>query len=266
MNEEMSEDERISFEKEMEMDDELKKDFYLFKATKSEVLGLADIHEAINDPNFEDALSLANETVSEYFEEKNKSLLANSENTDDSNKKKLSGSGIKRLYHLLLPLAAVLITGLFIKVVFLKPNADDLYTKYYGPAETGYSKLRGDLSSNNSIYALSNLFYMEKDYRKADSVLNLSGKNVMESPDYFFFNGLIKMGLGSFEEASSSFENYLDLYNKMQLESEWYLSLCYLKLDNVEQSEQILNKLNTYQNTYQTSADNLLREIRRLRE
>lgn len=266
LDEEITEEEKMIFEKDLELDDELKKDFLLFKTTKSEVQGLDDIHEAIKDPDLDEALKLANDTLSEYFEEKAKSQIPGTEVAAESNTSKTSGARIKKLYRILLPLAAALLIGIFIKIVFLTPSAEDLYAKYYSQAKLGYSNLRGDESDSHSVYALSNLYYLEKEYQKADSVLNLSGKDIMESPDYFFFNGIIKMGLGSFEEASLSFENYLDLHNEMQLETEWYLSLCYVKLNRLDQAEQILEDLNTHQNSYQGPSGKLLRDIRRLKK
>ncbi|VXB34622.1 Tetratricopeptide repeat-containing protein [Flavobacterium sp. 9AF] len=135
-----------------------------------------------------------------------------------------------------------------------------LYKKYYqtfpnveAPVVRGFDT--ADIKSN-AFYA-----YDSKNYEKA---LDLFSKIYEKDKDDYalFYKGLSLMELTRFKEAITAFEMYQEKPNSaFNSYIKWYLSLCYLQINEIEKSKVLLNKLVTFENPFQNQANHLLDDL-----
>ena len=170
---------------------------------------------------------------------KTKIFLNSLENTS-SNK----GTKIGRLVPWFAAASIVILVGLGSWFYFFnspKINTQELYAAYYKPYENIVHPLeRGKQLEDLESRAF--LAYELEDYQLAFELFKELGQQKNDS--YIaFYNAIVLMQLGNFDEAISLFNGYIQNDSLLNDRAHWYLALCYLKLNDLEKAKKELDLL-----------------------
>lgn len=240
----MSQDERMSFEKDLLIDPELAFEFKRQTPIIEHLKSKALLEEIENSPDMEEAERL----VQAYFQAKENDV-PNSKGEDKNVYQENSvhiNSASKPKKRILVPLlmtAAVLVGALLIWTVGISNQGERLYSQYYEPLDGTNFTIRGD---NNEIYqefrnALD--YYINEDYSNSAILFQQIGENSPGSVEGRLYLGLSLMGAEKNAAAASVLEDYLSSFDKYVPEAKWYLALCYLQLDKRAKAKNILEEL-----------------------
>jgi tetratricopeptide (TPR) repeat protein len=221
---ELSENDRLVFEKRLESEANLKKDFMAF----------IEVKESLNHANnkrLKDKVKLSLEKIEqkEYQRERRPMYLT---------------------------AASVLVICCLSFYVYMNSSkTDTLYSKYYTP----YSETTSVLSSNNSSLEECLNEYNQEAYQRAlDCFSELSPNSEM-----YFYLGMCYANLEDTKLAIKSLVKVEELGANFLEETNWYLALLYLKQDNLnevkERLGQVLNRPNS--NYKKMSAEQLLSKL-----
>jgi len=120
-------------------------------------------------------------------------------------------------------------------------NSDQLYLSNYAP----YENVVHPIERGNQIEGLLNSAFMAYEDGKYEFALQLFKElNTKQNDAYIeFYEAIILMQLNRHDEAIPLFKNYIGNNGELKDRAHWYLSLSYLKLNQVENSKSELEKL-----------------------
>ncbi len=145
-----------------------------------------------------------------------------------------------------------------------KPSGDKLFDEYFAPFGTGgtYGLLRGD-SAKNDLQHQAFYYYDQEEYTLADDyfdkVLDKDSKNIMA----LFYSGNALLAIGRVYDAIERFKEVIDLGGGLEIQAEWYLALCYLKINDYAKMVPLLNDIIGTNTRYSEMARELLNKINR---
>ena len=226
---------RARFESELERNEELAEEYHRQVHVVKYLKARTQVSAYLDDPDMEEADRL----VDEFFREKD----ATETRTEEI---PVTPSHSRSVKYILYPLiAAAAIVGGVLVISTLLPGGlnDRLYRQYYAPMEDASLISRGGESNFNTDFNRALNLYSEGDYSDAASEFSKLAERDPSQAESALFLSLSKMGAGNYEESAKLLESFLTRFNTYQPEAKWYLSLCYLKLDQPDKAIPLLSEL-----------------------
>jgi len=136
-------------------------------------------------------------------------------------------------------------------------NSDELFTAYYNPLPASLTT-RGDESNTNEAVSL----YEGNQYAIASQAFEKLLLSEPENPKWniLLANCYLKLDRG--EEAATLLKNMLNAENTFYRQyAHWYLSLTHLKLGELEQCKEVLNRVSLENMIHSKQAVELLEKL-----
>ena len=247
LNREMSADELSDFENKLRLN----------KAFAEEVKLNREIKEALNET---DVLEFHAQLESIYME------LKAEEKTSEEKRK---GSKILHLSYTKWYYAAASITLLFgiatLLFMLLRPSLNErLYSQYYNPYDAS-NIVRSDKNKNIDKFQNAIELYNSKEYDKSWSLLKEETSLNPNNMRAYIYRGTSAMEVNNFEDAIKCFQSIITDNSSLYIEqAEWYLALCYLKIDENEKAIEIFKKIESKDGFYKKQAGILLKDLSEL--
>lgn len=164
--------------------------------------------------------------------------------------------------------AAVTFVILILGRVFLtsfNETPHDLFQAYFTvypntvePTLRGASSMSGSTTMTKRTQAFS--AYDQGDYQNA-AILFGELLQSKEEPGMLLLLGNANLILGKVEEAKGNFIRLNKNYDEFDIQSKWYLSLCYLKSGDVDRARAMLKELGNTEISYANRAKELLDKV-----
>ena len=226
------------FEQTINTDSNLKKEFLLY----------TDINNAILE---EDVMMLRG-SFNMIYEEVYETKL----------EKHTIGFPKRKFYYAAASLALLIATG-SIAYEYNKPALDNnaIYSKYFTPYEVSVTYRSGneevDLILINALEKYENQDY-EKAVQLFEKVLEKRSSDIAAN----LYTGISLMETEKYQKATKSFQTIITHNNNLFIEqAKWYLSLCYIKTNNLKSAEKILNELISTDSYYKKGAKRVMKEL-----
>lgn len=131
---------------------------------------------------------------------------------------------------------------------------EELFLTYYTPYPSKLYRSDGQVLSDFSKY------YQGGDYGKALQILESESKLFKNEDLILLYQGNCYLNLDRFEEAVKTF-NSIKKSSDYSIDASWFLTLCYLKMDRIDQVKAILTELIKEESLYSGVAKDLMDEI-----
>jgi tetratricopeptide (TPR) repeat protein len=232
---EMTESERQWFLKEMEGNEQLKREVAIRKQTD-------DILKKHSVMSFRSKLS-----------DLEKSRL------ERINKRSLKRMAILRYAAVFAGITIVTSLLLFTgQTVTSEEIVDQFYNTYEAPAAQ-----RSAATEANTDYILGLKYYNEHDYRNAASLFTKVLEINPNDMQTYLLSGVSNMEVKQYSEAKRSFTTVIDDNNNLFIESaQWYLALCYLKTEEKDKATHLLLAIRDEKGLYSRDAKKVLKKIK----
>lgn len=251
--EDMEPEERIQFEAELKSNEELAQEYRRQVNAAKYLKTKAQVEEVVNDPDFAEA----ERQVEEFFREKDAANAANEKPTT----KPSANRSLKRILYPLLAAAAIF-TGIMLVLNVPGDPIERIFNQYYQPLEDGRLISRGQTSGLSVNFEEALNLYFEEDYSQSASLFSELSQSDPNQPEYSLFEGLSILGAGEYSKAAAVFDSYLSRYDIFLPEAQWYLSLCYVKLEQSEKAKDLLNELSSLDGKYGVDSKKLLKKLK----
>ena len=139
----------------------------------------------------------------------------------------------------------MLIIGLSLVYLLMEKTATtrELFTQYYKPYENITKMRSGDVGEDQG-FNLAFKFYDKGLYNEALEQFNRLIESEPDNAFLLFYTAITEIETGNVEQAISKFKKIIELGNDIfSQQSEWYMGLCYLKLDNKEEAVRIFSRI-----------------------
>jgi tetratricopeptide (TPR) repeat protein len=176
--------------------------------------------------------------------------------------KKVRRISIKRK-HLMAVGLVLMMVGIW--VVFKGPSKssnEKIFASYYHPYKSENNSLyRAAATTNNFIDAVN--LYDSGNYQTAVAKFQTVIKNNTTDLDSRFFMGLSFIELKNYGKAIDNLSNVINQNDIFFVtHAEWYLALCYLKINQTGKAISLLNKIACNENEYQAMALEILKKLK----
>lgn len=239
INRDLDIDDMLFFEKTMQTDSKLRNDYKLY----------CDINEAILEEDVMMLRGTLNSLCTELEEPEIKYL---------PNRFKK-----RKVYYAAASLAMLMATG-GIVYQYAKPELNNLavYEKYYQPYEVSITYRSGNEEIDRILISALEK-YEEHDYQNAvilfENVLNRRSDDVAAN----LYSGISNMEIEKYQKATKSFQTVIADNNNLFIEqAKWYLAMCYIKTDNTDKAEGLLNELVANDSFYKKAAKKVLKDLK----
>lgn len=141
------------------------------------------------------------------------------------------------------------------------PTPDQLFEAYFTPYPNMFEPtVRSNESATRSLRSDAFHAYEQHNYTKAAELFNqlLTTK---EESGILLLLGNSNLILGNIEEAKNNFTTLNNDFDDLDMQSKWYLSLCYLKSGDVDTARKMLRELGETEISYATKAKELLNKF-----
>ena len=234
----MSIEERIWFEKELQGNDPLQREMELQKSVSA----------MLADQEVLDLQMQLNDIHDQYFGER-KTIL----NVDRK---------VKKILYFSSAAMVSLALSLFLLMHGVEHTSNaELYARYFSPAEINMSFRAGTPSGNNELRSAM-MLYENKDYKEA---IKLFEKILSEDNSRIglnLYSGISHMEIKEYDEANKRFKKIIDHKASAFVESaEWYLGLCYLKMDDDQKAKEVFDGIVKGKSYYSKDAKRILRQM-----
>jgi tetratricopeptide (TPR) repeat protein len=137
-----------------------------------------------------------------------------------------------------------------------------LFDRYYKPYESNMTFRSADNGLNSDL-VLAMQLYENKNYNEA---LKLFESILLNDPSRIglnFYSGISQMETKEYDHAGKSFGKVIDdKYNMYIEQAEWYLSLCYIITNQNDKAIHLLEKITAEKGFYQKEAGKILRKLK----
>lgn len=159
-------------------------------------------------------------------------------------------------------IAAILIISIGLWTYFSAPikNAE-LFASNYQPYKIVSKQLRSATDKEPGFNEAVDL-YKSQNYGKASLLLKNKINMGDESAKTIFLYALTLIENEDYNQAILEFKDIIAQFDNYQIESKWYLSLCYLKTDKTDKAVSLLTELSSTKNYYRERALKLLDKIK----
>jgi len=139
------------------------------------------------------------------------------------------------------------------------PTPEQLFQSYFKPYPNLFEPtVRGDVSATGRTEAFQ--AYEQGDYEKAVPLFKAL-LNAKKEPGILLLLGNSNLILGNVEEAKRNFITLNSDFDELDIQSKWFLSLCYLKSGDVDSASVILKELGNTEISYAAKAKELLEKV-----
>lgn len=140
-------------------------------------------------------------------------------------------------------------------------TSQQLYTSYYQPYRYGanVSRSSGAMSGtmNSALRQIDN-----GDYRTALALLHQASADTKEGISVNFYSGVAYQELGEYGRAISSFSEVVSHGDNLLVEqSQWYIGLCYLRLDERERAAKQFRGIVSGNGYYRDQSKKILKQL-----
>lgn len=238
MFDDMDQEERSSFEADLNIDPDLAFEFKRQSEMVEYLKTKAKLEEIENSPD----MAEAERVVSAFFKEKE----TNGDEGEDISEQDITSrkpTALRRIIYPLLAAASIVLAVLLIRNVGQENVGSSLYASYYKPLDEVSFNDRGEGIDSYEAFRQGMDQYQSQNYSGSTSALS---KLVVEHPDFTeakLFLGLSLMGEDAFAASAKVFHSLLENSNKYRPEAQWYLALCYLKLEDYSSAKTLVDEL-----------------------
>lgn len=166
---------------------------------------------------------------------------------------------VRRWYYIA---AAATVGILILGKVFLtsiEQNPERLFEAYFTVYQNSFEPtVRGAAAITKRTQAFQ--AYDQGDYQNA-AVLFRELLQTKEEPGILLLLGNANLILGNVDEAKDNFTRLNKDFDEFDIQSKWYLSLCYLKTGDVERARETLKELGNTEISYANKAKELLDKV-----
>lgn len=139
---------------------------------------------------------------------------------------------------------------------------EQLFDRYYRSYEPNTTYRSADNELNSDL-VMAMQFYENREYHEA---LKVFERILVSDPSRIglnFYSGVSQMEIKDYERAGKSFGKVIDdRYNMYMEQAEWYLSLCYIITEQDVKASHLLEKIINDNGYYQKEARGILRKLR----
>lgn len=253
---------RAQFEAELERNVELAEEYRRQLHVVQYLKARTQVSEYFDDPDMEEADRL----VEEFYKEKEAAeTTIESAPTTSSKDAPATSSRSRSLKYILYPLtaAAAVVGAVLIINTFLPGNVNDrMYRKYYAPMEDASLISRGDGSDFSVDFNRALNQYLDGDYIQSGSEFSTLAVRDPQNAEAVLFRSLSLMGAEDYVESAKLWESFLSRFDTYQPEAKWYLSLCYLKLDQPDKAIPLLAEIASLEGKYGQDSQKLVKRLR----
>lgn len=155
----------------------------------------------------------------------------------------------------------IIAVGIVSYVLFYQPNFsnDELYAEYFEPYP---NIIAPPVRGNDSMSKIQEDFlaYEKRDFKSASAIFEKRYQQ-NRAPFYLFYQGVSELQLGNTNKAIVVFEKQIAEHDRFENYSKWYLALAYLKANEAEKYEPLLNKIIKEKSFNYRSAKKILKKI-----
>lgn len=171
--------------------------------------------------------------------------------------------GKRRRFRRLLSLAAclIVISSIFVIVCLSKSKRDlsKLYSTFYRPLNIDYQTR--DIKNIDDLFDLGIIEFVHGNYSSAIEIFN----NISDTSDFYpsvcLLKGISYMEMEDFKKAATEFEG-IKGDKILQDTRNWYLGLCYLKLEKFDQAKFLFTDIARNESYYSKSARTVLKRLK----
>jgi len=143
------------------------------------------------------------------------------------------------------------------------PTTDQVFEKYYQP----YSVTITDRSASaelNSLLTTAMQKYKDREYTQALQLF----QQVLEQRDDVaanLYSGISYMEIEKYKKASESFDKVIQDNDNLYVDqARWYMSMCYIRLGNIDNARNLLQALSEQSDYYRDKAAEVEKKLRRI--
>lgn len=195
------------------------------------------------------------------LENKNKNKLHNTLNSihkDAQRKGIVRTLGVYKLAGIAAAIALLIGFGTIMFNMFTTSGTQQLYAAYFQPEKSVLNVRSAGLNMEQTVMQGMQYYEMNK-FEIAIAMFDMEPSNLLGK----LYGGISYMELNDFEKAKKYFNYIIDHNDNLFIDqSEWYLSLCYLKTDQTAEAAKLLDKIATERGVFKTKAQMLLNEMK----
>jgi hypothetical protein len=183
------------------------------------------------------------------------------ENERSSEKLGVVSPKVKRLVWYAVASSIVLMLAFSSMLMHKTYSPQQLYTSYYQPYKNGANVSRSASTTNNEMNAA--LRQLDKgNYPAALKMLQSASVKEQDGFSTSFYSGVAYQGLGDFKNAINSFNDVVRHGDNLLVEqSEWYIGLCYLKIEERENAVKQFRYIVSRNGFYREQSSKLLKQL-----
>ncbi len=150
-----------------------------------------------------------------------------------------------------------LISGLFRFNIY---NPDKTYADFYNAPEWSHQR---SVSSENSYFTRAGEYFSKGDYIAALQLYNAAIQENNNEPVFHFYKAASLQNLGEYRQAADHYSKVILHGDNIFIEeSEWYRSLCYVKMNEAKKAREQLLFIIERRGFYANNAKAVLRKMR----
>jgi len=155
-------------------------------------------------------------------------------------------------------IAVIIIAGFVLTAVIKKPYSNEkLYSMYFKPEDALMIKRTGNPDADK-VLVLAMQNYSEGRYNEALALFDEADNNMTVK----FYSGISYLEIEDVEKAIIAFQSVIDNKDNLFIEqAEWYLALCYLKMDNTKEAISFFKSISTSDGFFNNKASEILKYI-----
>jgi TolA-binding protein len=236
--------EKESFEQELATDNKLKEKLELVK----------EVNAALADEDLSNFIA----KIKDINASLNQESASKSNHVDDT--KKTSAFLIKKRY---LSAAAVLLIFAISSIFYLNfsgPKNEKIFDQFYEKYESSVITRSNNSETNDLIIAIQ--LYDRGKYTEAITRLTVLLEQDNTNTTARFFIGLSYMETKSYTKAITNFSAIIAEKDTAFVEhAEWYMALCYVRINHMKQASELLNQIATGSSFYKIKAVDLMKKL-----
>ncbi|MCB2196650.1 MAG: tetratricopeptide repeat protein [Bacteroidetes bacterium] len=225
-------------------------DFEQMLSTDSDIKNDYELSTQINNSIVEDDVMNLRETL-DYMYSEEKAV------------KRIPTIFTKRKFYYAAASAALLIAAGGVAQRLLNPSMDSelVFEKYYQPYEVTVTYRSGNTEVDRLLLnALE--FYEEKDYNQALVLFEEILANRKKDMAISLYSGISYMEEEKYQKATTSFNDIISDNDNLFIEqARWYLSMCYLKTEQLDKAEDALQQIIKQESYYKEQALKVLKDL-----
>jgi len=169
---------------------------------------------------------------------------------------------VKRLLLRISSAAAVLIIAIGLWMIFgSKPSAEELFVSYYQPYQVIDGQTRSDDKIVNQQFIEAVRLYKSGKFVDASQKFENLLKIDENSSKMRLLPSITLIEQQNYENAIKGFKDIILANGEHTVEAKWYLSLCYLKTNQINEAKLLLEELSDTPGYFKTRSAELLSEL-----